>query len=228
MKHSIAVVLLLFCSPVFSQLAIVTAQNEPTNLDAIKKQLTHYHACSEPDCYIPQIEEQIDIAIAYLRESVTRAKPGEKLALVLDIDETALSNWSVENHDDFGYISNDSNWCVELRCGTAIAGTLRLYREAQRDNVTVFFITGRPETQRADTEANLKTVGYDRFERVYMRPVNYPGDQSIAEYKSEQRAEILKMGFRITLNVGDQLSDLTGNPQADHSVKLPNPFYFIP
>jgi hypothetical protein len=60
------------------------------------------------------LERRADIAIGFLKRSVVAAKSGEKLALLLDIDETSLSNWAVETHDDFGYIPTDSNWCVAL------------------------------------------------------------------------------------------------------------------
>ena len=112
---------------------------------------------------MPQLNHQGDLAIGFLKQSVATAKPGEKLAVVLDIDETSLSNWSVELHNDFGYIPTDSNWCVALQCGKAIASTVRIFREAEKDKVAAFFITGRPEGQRADTEANLKAEGYDRW-----------------------------------------------------------------
>jgi predicted secreted acid phosphatase len=226
----ISLVLIFSCIPAFSQAAIETVKGEPSNLDDIKQQLVQYESplCQGTDCYTPQIERQIDLAITFLKQSVASRKETEKLALVLDIDETALSNWAVETHDNFGYIANDSNWCISLRCSTAIPGTLRLFHEAQNDKVTVFFITGRPEGQRKDTEANLKAVGYDRWEKVYLRPEDHPKAQTVPEYKSGERAKIVAMGYRIVLNVGDQMSDLVGDPQAEHSVKLPNPFYCIP
>ena len=34
-------------------------------------------------------------------------------------------------------------------------------------------------------------------------------------------------GYRIVLNVGDQWSDLRGKPEAEYSVKYPDPYYFI-
>lgn len=219
---------MLGCCLVYGQQAIVTVPDEPANLDGTKQQLKRYQSCSEPNCYVPQLEHQADLAIGFLQQSVAAAKPGEKLAVVLDIDETSLSNWSVELHDDFGYIPTDSNWCVALRCGKAIASTLRIFREAEKDKVAVFFITGRPEGQRADTEANLKSEGYDHWEGLYLRPEDHPKDQSVAQYKSGDRAKIVAKGYRIMLNVGDQMSDLVLDPQADHSVKLPNPFYLIP
>lgn len=149
------IVLACGCSAIAQQ-GIVIPQNEPTNLNTVKLALQRYHSCSEPTCYGPQLEHQADIAIRFLKESLATAKPGDKLAIVLDIDETALSNWAVEVHDDFGYIAADSNSCVVLRCGKAIPSALRIFEEAEKDKVAVFFITGRPEGQRADTAANLE------------------------------------------------------------------------
>jgi predicted secreted acid phosphatase len=201
---------------------------EPANLDGLKQQLKHYYSCQEINCYEPQMERQSNLAIGFLKQSVATAKRTDKLAIVLDIDETSLSNWAVEIHDDFGYIPVDSNWCVALHCGKAISGTLRVFQEAEKDKVAIFFITGRPEGQRADTEANLKAEGFDHWNHVYLRPENHPEKQTVTDYKSGERREITAMGYRIVLNVGDQLSDLAGDPPAEHSVKLPNPFYFIP
>jgi predicted secreted acid phosphatase len=229
----LALTLLLLCSNAGGQVAVghqdvVTVPAEPQNLGALKQQLKLYHDCAEMDCYTPQLEHQIDIASGFLNQSVAAAKPGEKLALVLDIDETALSNWLVEQHDDFGYITNDSNWFIALRLGKAIPGTLRLYREAVKNHIAVFFITGRPENQRADTAANLKAEGFSSWQELFLRSENHPKSETTAEYKSGGRAKIVARGYRIVLNVGDQLSDLAGEPQAEHSVKLPNPFYLIP
>ncbi len=205
-----------------------TPRVEPANLYDVEQKLISYHDCREADCYDAEIDRQIDRAMDFLKTAVAGAKPGEKLALVLDVDETALSNWAVELKDNLAYVAADWNACVAAHCGTAIAGTLRLYKQAEKDGVTVFFITGRPETQRADTEANLKAVGYERWKHVSLRPVNHAKEQTVTEYKSGERAKIVAGGYRIVLNVGDQLSDLEGSPMAETSVKLPNPFYFIP
>ena len=226
--RQVAMLLVLFGIALHGQQSVVKVPTEPANLGTIKQQLIEYQSCAQPACYVPQMEHQSDVAITLLKQSVATAKPGDKLALVLDIDETALSNWSVEVHDDFGYIPADSNLCVTYWCGRAIPGTLRLYKEAIANKVAVFFITGRPEPQRADTAANLKAEGFITWQQLYLRPADHPHGQSAAEYKSANRADIVKQGYRIVLNVGDQMSDLEGTPMAEHSVKLPNPFYFIP
>ena len=58
--------------------------------------------------------------------------------------------------------------------------------------------------------------------------MDHPKAETMIQYKSSDRGKIVASGYRIVLNVGEQMSDLDGNPQAEHSVKLPNPLYFIP
>jgi predicted secreted acid phosphatase len=228
----IALVLMSWClmaqgqAPVMAP--VVTVAGEPANLDTVKAKLIKYHDCAAAECYVPQIERQSDRAIALLKETAAHAKAGEKMALVLDIDETSLSNWDEEKQDDFGYVAFAWNAWVAKRAAPAIGGTLRLYKEAEKDHVAVFFITGRGEAQRMDTAANLKAVGYSEWDGLAMRPANHPKGETTVAYKSGERRKVVAKGFTIVMNVGDQLSDLEGEPVAQHSVKLPNPFYFIP
>jgi acid phosphatase len=205
------------------------AVQEPIpNLGKLKTRLLAYHDCTRAvGCYIPDLNRQSDLAIAYLDHRIARAKPGEKLALVLDIDETSLSNWDQEKQDDFGYISKDWNEWVEQRKAPAIEGTLRLYNDALKHGVAVFFITGRGNAQEAATAENLKMAGYHDWAGLALRGA-HPSTQTTTEYKSGERKKIVDSGYRIILNVGDQISDLNGPAQAELSVKLPNPFYFLP
>lgn len=202
---------------------------EPTpNLGRLKTRLIEYHACKQGrGCYVRDLNRQSDLAITYLQRRTARAKAGQKLALVLDIDETSLDNWDEEKQDDFGYIAADWNSWVEKKQAPAIAGTLRLYNEAIKRKVAVFFITGRSPAQEAATIDNLKAVGYHDWTGLAVRGP-HPSGQSAAVYKSGERKKIVDAGYHIILNVGDQMSDLTGGSQAERSIKLPNPFYFIP
>lgn len=212
----------------FPQNRVLIPQEPTPNLGQLKTRLIAYHDCVHGDgCYVTDLNRQTELAIAYLRRRVTSAKVGEKMALVLDIDETALSNWDEEKQDDFGYIAKDWNDWVEKKQAPAIAGTLRLYEEAVKNGVSVFFITGRSDSQETATTDNLKTAGYTQWAGLALRG-SHPPTQTVAEYKSGEREKIVDAGYRIILNVGDQRSDLTGSPQAERSVKLPNPFYYIP
>ncbi len=79
--------------------------------------------------------------------------------MILDIDETTLSNYVEETGADFAYKPADFDAWVQTAQASAIPGTLRLYKEAQQLGYSIFFITGRPETERVATERNLRAKG---------------------------------------------------------------------
>ncbi len=90
----------------------------------------------------------------------------------------------------------------------------------------MFFLTGRPEQQRAVTEQNLHSQGFQNWQQLILRSAA-EASATAQVYKSAQRAAIAAQGYRIVLNVGDQWSDLKGTPEAEFSVKYPDPYYFI-
>ena len=227
-----ATALILICVGTFAQAPMPGAPLLPhetvPNLGALKLHLLAYHDCTGTDgCYATDLKQQSDAAIAWLNQRTAGAPPGEKLALVLDIDETSLSNWEVEKKDDFGYIAKDwADW-EKSEKAPAVPGTLELFNDALAHHVAVFFITGRGEADRSITAENLKSAGYHDWAGLAFRG-SHPASQSVTEYKSSERQKIVDSGYKIILNMGDQLSDLNGSPQAELSVKLPNPFYYIP
>lgn len=197
------------------------------NLDKLKEMVKAYHACTcRCGCYAKDLDLQADRAIAFLKERAARGRPGEKLAVVFDIDETALSNWEEMTGAGFAYDSKTFNAWVESAKAPAIPQTLRIFKEAERLGFHVIFLTGRAESQRPATEQNLQSQGYDRWEKLILRQA---GQESLTalEYKSAERAKLQKDGWRIVLNVGDQWSDLRGRAEAEYSVKYPDPFYFL-
>jgi predicted secreted acid phosphatase len=159
-----------------------------------------------------------------------------KPALVLDIDETSLSNWKAMKIDDFGYIPNGPCDLERGPCGYAaweasgqadvIAPVLELHRAARARGIDVFFITGRREAKRAAVEGNLRDVGYEGFMSVAMQP-NDLHVRSAADFKAPERAKIAAAGYTIIANVGDQPSDLAGGT-AERTFLIPNPYYRIP
>jgi acid phosphatase len=207
------------------------APNAPSetipNLDNAKAQLRQYHDCTcKCGCYTNDLDLQADRAIDFLRRRAAHRAADEKLALVLDIDETTLSNYEEMAGADFAYNSDVFNAWVNSAKAPAIPGTLRVYLEAQRRGVSVFFLTGRPESQRAVTEQNLHNAGFQNWQQLILRPPAQAGATALA-YKSAARAQIAAQGYKLVLNIGDQWSDLKGDPEAEYSVKYPDPFYFI-
>lgn len=148
---------------------------------------------------------------------------GQKLrrpAIVLDIDETSLSNYA--GLEASGFTAAGSVGPAVAGTDTAIAPTLALFKDALQRKVAVFFVTGRPSAIQSITEANLRKVGYDNWKGLFEKPA---GAGSKA-FKSSTRAGLERKGYTILANVGDQESDLDGG-HAARAFKLPNPFYFI-
>ena len=157
--------------------------------------------------------------------------------MVFDIDETALSNWEAIKANDFGRVIGGpcdalpsgpcgwQAWDLTAR-STLIPPTLDVFNTARERGAAIFFITGRPESQRTATERNLADVGYAGYTRLIMEP---PGAQyvSAADFKAPQRRAIEQDGYTIIANIGDQPSDLDGG-FAERTFLLPNPFYRIP
>jgi len=203
---------------------------QPRNLGGLKTELVYYK-CS--GAYDRDFSQVIDQAISYL---LKRAKGGGKLALVLDIDETALSNWEKLVADDFGFFLDGSctllprgpcgenEW--ELLARSAPTDTLRLFKVARANNVAVFFVTGRQKTSsiKEATEKNLHQAGYWDWADLFLKPND---GRSVEQFKTQAREEIEQRGYTIIANVGDQYSDLRGK-HTEQVFKLPNPFYFIP
>jgi len=214
--------------------ATVTAPQptgQPPNLGELKTEILVYHRSGAYDHDLAAVAAA---ARAYVER---RAAAAVRPALVLDIDETSLTNWPEIVANDFGYIPDGP--CDRLPrgpCGVkaweqssrseAIAPMLGLFRAVRAKGVAVFFITGRREDERAATERNLRQAGYDGWAGLVLRPVGSTAP-SAADYKAAERARIEAAGYTIIANVGDQPSDLAGG-HAERSFLLPNPFYRIP
>jgi hypothetical protein len=158
------------------------------------------------------------------RRARTATLHGRKLAIVLDIDETSLSNYSAINADNFTFGPNSQAEAVN-KIGVAIKPTLDLFNLAKKNGVAVFFITGRGEAVRQPTTENLQTQGYSGWDGLTLKPAGTT--LTTVAYKSGARAAIEQQGYRIIANVGDQYSDLAGGHEGT-AFKLPNPFYFLP
>ena len=146
-----------------------------------------------------------------------------RAAIVLDIDDTSLSNYACLKATDFDRSAAD--------CGDqtlpAIPQTRSLFRWARERDVAVFFVTGRREAARERTAANLRAAGYRGGWTLKMRPDEQSRRWRDGWKARVRRAIVERRGFRILANVGDQWSDLDEG-YAARRFKLPNPMYVIP
>jgi acid phosphatase len=182
--------------------------------------------------YEADVKKVVDQARAWLE---ARAKTATKPAIVLDIDETSLSNWPGYRVNGWGRVVNGPCDLEKGPCGLrafqasgqskAIAPTLALARRARELNVAVFFITGRPANLQDATERNLKAQGYE-WTGVILMPEG-AHFASAADFKAPERRKLTEQGYTVLLSMGDQQSDLSGG-YAEKTFKLPNPVYFLP
>lgn len=201
---------------------------ELRNLGTLRNLLVQYHDCAGGyGCYADDLRAQTDRAQAALAERVRARKPNERLAIVFDIDETVLSNWKELMKLNLGFYQPLEDEWERSEKAEAIPGSLALYKQSLASGVTVFFITGRPEPMRDVTAANLREQGMAEWKGLVLRAKDEEHETAIV-YKSSERRKIVEQGYTIIMSVGDQWSDLDGEPRAEISVKLPNPFYFIP
>lgn len=196
---------------------------EPMNLAIAKQQVVRYHDSGE---YDKDIKAVINNAMRYLTIRLSRPFPANKKpAIILDIDETSLSNFADIQRLDFGGTIQEIRQDEDKGEDPAIKYTLKLYQFAKAHQIAVFFITGRLEEERNPTEANLKKAGYSDWNGLILRHGQYKTAPA-AVYKTAMRKDITSQGYDIILNLGDQKSDLAGG-YADKTFKLPNPYYLI-
>jgi predicted secreted acid phosphatase len=159
-------------------------------------------------------------AQAYLDENAERTD-GRRPALVLDIDDTALSNYDCLREADFERSALGP--CTRGGELPAIPQVLALFQHARAEGIAVLFITRRRQRAREVTVRNLREAGYADYEALMMCP-NRETRREHATCKIRARKRAKRRGIRIVANVGDQRSDLTGG-HALRGFKLPNPMY---
>jgi predicted secreted acid phosphatase len=208
---------------------IPTAPASPLNLGPIKDLLLEYHQ----RYYDIDVAAVFDSAQRYVEQNASQAR---RPALVLDIDETSLSNWPNLLADNFGFVADGScdvlpkgpcgfNQWILKGSARAIEPARKLFEAAKAKGVAVIFITGRVNSQRDITILNLDHAGFEGWTELRTRP-DRDDLPTVQEFKTAERTKVEAEGYTIIANVGDQFSDIEG----EHSgcrFKVPNPFYFI-
>jgi len=199
------------------------------NLFDTQKEIERYVASGDYDRDFAHVAAE---ARAYLER---RAKVAARPAIVLDIDETSLSNWPAYRLNGWGRILGGGCDLEHGPCGLrawqalarseALPPTLALVQRARALGVAVFFVSGRPANLREATERNLRERGY-AWEGLVIQPEGTHFDSAV-DFKAPVRRKIAEQGYTIVLNLGDQQSDLAGG-YAERSFKLPNPVYTLP
>ncbi len=235
--------------------AVPTSADQIQNIDQVKTAIKGYygdmidptrvnpidhspiHTFSPTSSYANEMAGIVNGAENYLTRPRVRGTNTfqTKAAVVFDVDDTTLNTFSYEIYSNFVYNPTSNAAFVNGGVFRAVPHMVGLEHYAEAHGYSVFFLTGRPETQRTGTIANLTQEGYDvQSSKVYLK--DYTVDTwlsscapscSTIQYKSLTRAHIESLGYDIVANFGDQYSDLTGG-FADQTFKLPNPMYYLP
>ncbi|MER7576291.1 HAD family acid phosphatase [Streptomyces sp. NPDC126514] len=141
-------------------------------------------------------------ALPQLKERIANPRPGEKQAIVLDIDNTTLET-------DFGFSYPQP----------ANRPVLEVAKYAQEHGVALFFVTARPGIIHSVTDYNLKYRGY-KVAGLYVRGF-LDLFKNVGDYKTAQRVDIENKGYTIIANIGNNTTDLSGG-HAEKTYKLPD------
>ena len=144
-----------------------------------------------------------DVARPYLEQRISEGS-GEKMAIVLDIDNTSLET---HFHPIWEYPT------------PAVKQTLDLARYAESRGVAVYFVTARPGIIYSLTKDNLEQAGFP-ISGLYVRDLPDLFDE-VSKYKTAKRAEIEAKGYKIIANIGNTPTDMAGG-HAERTFKLPD------
>lgn len=211
--------LLVFCLcalfPLFAKKP--SAHNPPQPAE-----LKNYHDSGK---YLAEVSQKVKEAQEYLDSQIRYARKG-RLAIVLDIDETALSNYAALEKMQFAQNGQILANTYLLGQATPIDPVLNLYQHALKNNIAVFFVSSRPQTPEMmeATAQNLKAAGFTQWQDLVLMPTDKPF--TIADFKAHTRGHISAQGYEILLNISSHEADLLGG-YAEIRVKLPNPFYTL-
>lgn len=132
----------------------------------------------------------------YLTQRVAQRRSGERLAIVLDIDNTSIA--------------------TEYAWPRPVKKTLAFAQLAVRKKVTVFFATGRRSNDLGNIRKVLTKAGY-RYADICGRK----SGESLSQSKQRCRRAFKARGFTIVANVGNRETDFTGG-NYERRFKLPS------
>ncbi|MDP9800297.1 hypothetical protein J2S49_000373 [Arcanobacterium wilhelmae] len=239
----------------------LTASGEKlVNWDIAKKTIRAYMnapkgiADKNDSPYIRDVTAITERASAQIAaECRAQVAAGKKPAAVFDADDTTLWTYDMEDSFmNFNFSVDKQNAWFAKHDLPATPGMVKLVKEVKAAGCEIIGLTGRKDSQKDATLANLLNVGYvdadgspiftsDKYFTKFDNGAKMPeylvkqgfcdvakGKCSTAAFKAGTRRHIQDdLGYVIAGNFGDQWSDLQGGA-ALHWVKLPNATYYLP
>jgi acid phosphatase len=209
MQSTITIILALFVS---------CSSEKPVNLTVARSEVNEYYKSGKYD-------EELNNVIKEAKNKFEELEYNKNSVVIIDVDETALSNYELAEQMGFGYVYEmNKKWNAEMKA-SAIPQVKELYNFLIEKGIKIIFLTGRNIPEYEVTYGNLIKAGYTSFDTlITQREHEY--NLSAQEFKSSKRAELTEKGYDIIGTVGDQWSDLRGHHHGIQ-VKVPNYLYLI-
>jgi HAD superfamily, subfamily IIIB (Acid phosphatase) len=148
--------------------------NNEMNLGVLEDQIEHYYGSasatypvvgtvtvpSPTSNYAKQMKQIVDQAEGYLGWASHQHHGPGKPAVVFDIDDTLLNTYDYEIAEQFGYTSASNAVWINAAAFPAVFYMPQLVSFAASHGYSVFYITGRPQSQTAATIKDLTSAGY--------------------------------------------------------------------
>lgn len=190
----------------------IRVENETETAVAVNEKLliaTLYHQKSaERDalCY-----QAYNVARGQLDKILQESDNPEKLAIVLDLDETVLDNSPYEAKCVLDNISYPTGWDEWMHAANAKAlpGSTDFLNYAKSKGVAVFYITNRREKYRQPTLQNLNKIG------LAPKSENHLLLRKEESSKESRRKEVMN-GHEIVMLFGDNLADFSSVFDGQH------------
>lgn len=152
------------------------------------------------------------VARMHLDEILRKNDNPEKLAIVLDLDETVLDNSLYEAKCVLDNISYPSGWDEWMHAAdaAAIPGSIEFLEYASAKGMSIFYITNRREKYRQPTLQNLIKLG------VAPKSKNHLLLRKEESSKESRRNQVLK-NHEIVMLFGDNLADFSSVFDGQHT-----------
>ncbi|HRZ41969.1 MAG TPA: 5'-nucleotidase, lipoprotein e(P4) family [Bacteroidales bacterium] len=189
--------------PLLLLFALLTAADKPfvSENDHLTMAVLYHQQAPE---YAALCYQTYNLATARMQQTVRKKGSAERLAVVMDLDETVLDNSPYEAKcitDNIRYPAQWKEWCM-LAKAEAIPGAVEFILQAQKLGVQVIYISNRKEEFREATKNNLQSLGIPvaKDEDLLLR---------IKENEKESRRKEIAARYEVILLIGDNLNDFS-------------------
>ncbi len=191
----------------------------PENVGLAHKKVIEYY---ENGCFDKELADVVTKA----KRQFAQPAQHDNDAVIFDIDETVVSDYCNVKSIKFGFVPKLSHEWVMKSAAPAIPAMKDFYHYLLKKGYHIIFLTGRHHNEFEATEKNLKNQGFTGYDKLIVRSAANK-NLTAQEYKSRERAKLVKEGYNIVGSVGDQWSDITGDNVGQNPVKVPNYMYHI-